>query len=317
MQNEKIDTNQINREKKQSFVGYYEAELMDKICGVTFPMSIMYPTDQEGKIEAIGPFHMDVSINAQPIEEKLPLVLISHGSGGGNLLYRTIAHYLARNGFIVAMPEHPFNNFNNNTLEGTIENLENRPRHISIAIDWFFEHENFTRVIKADSISIIGHSTGGCTALSVAGGIPTSLPNESSDGKPKRINVEHDRRISSLVLLAPGTVWFREKGALDGVDIPILLIAAEKDQFILPIQNQIVLNGVANSSNVDYKIVENAGHFSFLSPFPEFMITPGFFPALDPIGFDRKKFHDELNLDILNFLIKVNDPTNLENAKNG
>jgi predicted dienelactone hydrolase len=311
MLEEKIGTSQLDKESKQFFVGYCETELIDKNCGVTFPMSIMYPTDQEGKIEAIGPFHLDVSINAKPIEEKAPLILISHGSGGGNLLYRTIAHYLARNGFIVGMPEHPFNNFNDNTLEGTVENLENRPRHINIAIDWFFEHENFSRVIKEDSISIIGHSTGGCTALSVAGGIPTSLPNESSDGRSKRINVAHNRKIKSLVLLAPGTVWFREKGALDGVDIPILLLAAEKDQFILPSQNEIIVNGVADSSKVEYRIVENAGHFSFLSPFPEFMITPDFFPALDPIGFDRQKYHEELNLEILNFLRKVNAPTNL------
>ena len=311
MSKEKINTCQVNREGKQFFAGYCETQLMDKKCGVTFPMSIMYPTDQEGKMEAIGPFQLDVSINAKPIEEKVPLVLISHGSGGGNLLYRTIAHYLARNGFVVGMPEHPFNNFNNNTLEGTVENLKNRPRHINIAMDWFFEHEIFSRVIKEDSISIIGHSTGGCTALSVAGGIPTSLPNEASDGRPRQIKVEHNRRIKSLVLLAPGTVWFKEKGALDGVDIPILMLAAEKDQFILPSQNQIVVDGVADSSKVEYRIVENAGHFSFLSPFPEFMISPDFFPALDPVGFDRQKFHEELNLEILNFLMKVNAPINL------
>lgn len=302
---EKINTSQLTREKKKSFVGYCEAELVDNYCGVTFPMSVMYPTDREGKTEAIGPFHLDVSINAQLTEGKFPLVLISHGSGGGNLLYRTLAHYLARNGFIVGMPEHPFNNFNNNTLEGTVENLESRPRHINIAIDWFFERENFSKVIKSDSISIIGHSTGGCTALSVAGGIPTSLPNESLDGKTKQINVAHNRKISSLVLLAPGTVWFKEKGSLGGVDIPILMLTAEKDHFIQPFQAQIVLDGVADSSKVEYRIVENAGHFSFLSPFPEFMITPEFFPALDPAGFDRQKYHNELNLEIFNFLMKV------------
>lgn len=305
MQKEKINTNSQVEDKKESFVGYCEVELVDNYCGVTFPMSVMYPTDETGKIEEIGPFSMELSINAKPKDGKFPLILISHGSGGGNLLYRTLAHYLACNGFIVGMPEHPFNNFNNNTLEGTVENLENRPRHLNIAIDWFFESEKFARVLKADSISIIGHSTGGSTALTVAGGIPTSLPNESLDGKPKQINVEHERKIKSLVLLAPGTVWFKEKGALSGVDIPILMIAAEKDQFIQPAHTQIVLDGVADSSKVEYRIVENAGHFSFLSPFPEFMITPEFFPAQDPVGFDREKFQSELNIEILNFLMRV------------
>jgi predicted dienelactone hydrolase len=306
MKNEEINMNQLTKEIKESYVGYYEVELVDNNCGVTFPMSVMYPTDQEGKIEAIGPFPLDVSINEQPKEGRFPLVLISHGSGGGNLLYRTLAHYLAGHGFIVGMPEHPFNNFNNNTLEGTLENLESRPRHINIAIDWFLGSEKFSRSIKSDSISIIGHSTGGCTALTVAGGVPTSLPNESLDGKPRQINVAHDIKISSLVLLAPGTVWFQEKGALGGVDIPILMINAKKDEFIEPFQAQIVMEGVVDSSKVEQRIVENAGHFSFLSPFSEFMITPEFFPAMDPDGFDRQKFHNELNLWIYDFLSKVN-----------
>lgn len=304
MQKEKINTS-LQMEKRESFVGYCEAELVDNYNGVTFPMSVMYPTDEEGKIEELGPFSLNLSINAKPKYGQFPLIVISHGSGGGNLLYRTLAHHLASNGFIVGMPEHPFNNFNNNTLEGTVENLENRPRHIHTAIDWFLENEKFAVVLKANSISIIGHSTGGVTALSVAGGIPTSLPNESLDGQLKQINVAHYRKIKSLVLLAPGTVWFREKGALSGVDIPILMITAEKDQFIQPFHAQIVLDGVADSRKVEHRIVENAGHFSFLSPFPEFMVTSEFFPAQDPAGFDREQFHNKLNIEVLDFLMKV------------
>ena len=78
------------------------------------------------------------------------MILISHGSGGSHLVYRTLAHHLARNGFIVGMPEHPFNNRNNNTLEGTVENLINRPRHIRTAIDWFFDSWKFARSLKPD-----------------------------------------------------------------------------------------------------------------------------------------------------------------------
>ncbi|HEX3075814.1 MAG TPA: alpha/beta hydrolase [Lachnospiraceae bacterium] len=304
MQKEIINTNDL--EKKEFFVGYCEVELVDHYSGVTFPMSVMFPTEEEGKLEGIGPFTMDVTINAKPKAGEYPLIIISHGSGGGNLLYRTIAHYLAGNGFIVGMPEHPFNNFNNNTLDGTIENLESRPRHINAAIDWFYESEQFQSILKADSISIIGHSTGGCTALSVAGGIPTSMPNESLDGIPKQVNVALDRKIKSLVLLAPGTFWFKEKGALGGVDIPILMITADKDEFIQPFQAQIVLDGVADRKKVEHRVIENAGHFSFLSPFPEFMITPDFFPSHDPVGFDRVKFHRELGNEILNFLKKAN-----------
>ncbi|BCZ47235.1 hypothetical protein psyc5s11_33020 [Clostridium gelidum] len=305
MKKEKRNMKPLTIERKNSFVGYCKVELVDNHCGVTFPMSVMYPTYEGGKIEELGQFSLDLSINAKPKEGKFPLILISHGSGGSHLLYRTLAHHLACNGFIVGMPEHPFNNRNNNTLEGTVENLENRPRHIYTAIDWFFESEKFARFLKTDSISMIGHSMGGYTSLAVAGGIATSFPNESLDGKPKQINVEHDRKIKSLVLLAPATVWFKDKGALSGVDIPILMIAGEKDQYTPPFHAQIVLEGVADNSKIKYKIIENAGHFSFLSPFPQSMIKPEFIPSQDPFGFDREKFHNELNIEILDFLMQV------------
>ncbi len=69
---------------------------------------------------------------------------------------------------------------------------------------------------------------GGYTALAVAGGVPTSFPSESPDQKPYCLSVDHDKRVQSLILLAPATGWFRERGALEDVNIPILMITGEK-----------------------------------------------------------------------------------------
>lgn len=140
------------------------------------------------------------------------MVLISHGTGGSPLVYRTIARHLARNGFVVEMLEHPFNNRNDNTVEGTVDNLTIRPKHISMAIDWFFNSEDFTKVLKPDSVSVIGHSMGGYTALAASGGISTSFPYESFDEKSHLINVTPDYRIKSLVLLRQLQFGLKQKG---------------------------------------------------------------------------------------------------------
>jgi predicted dienelactone hydrolase len=58
------------------------------------------------------------------------------------------------------MPEHPYNNRNNNTLDGAVENLTNRPRHIRTVVDWFFTSGKFAGFLKPDAVSIIGHSLG-------------------------------------------------------------------------------------------------------------------------------------------------------------
>jgi hypothetical protein len=53
---------------------------------------------------------------------------------------------------------------------------------------------------------------------------------------------------------------------------------------------------------VHFCVVENAGHFSFLSPFPLKLKAGGFAPTLDPEGFDREAFHEELPEEIRQFL---------------
>jgi predicted dienelactone hydrolase len=174
-----------------------------------------------------------------------------------------------------------------------------------MAVVWFFYSEDFAGCFESDVVSIIGHSMGGYTALAAAGGLPVSFSHESQDGASHLIEVTKDPRIKSLVLLAPATVWFNEENALNAVDCPILLIAAEKDQYTPPdFHAQIVLNGVPDQEKIQYRVVENAGHFSFLSPFPETMIHSKFLPSQDPPGFNREYFQEELNAEITDFLMR-------------
>ena len=63
-----------------------------------------------------------------------------------------------------------------------------------------------------------------------------------------------------------------------------------------------MLNDVPDKSKVTFKEIENAGHFSFLSPFPATKKNDNFLPSTDPVGFDREKFHHQLPTDILVFL---------------
>ncbi|MCE5173329.1 alpha/beta hydrolase [Paenibacillus profundus] len=292
----------INEMIQLSYAGYHKVEISDTSLGVSFPMWVMYPTGTAEQTVQLGPYSLELARDAEALEGMFPLVLLSHGTGGSPLVYRILARHLARNGFIVGMPEHPFNNRNNNSLEGTIQNLTYRPRHIRMAIDWFFENKMFAGKIKTNAVSIIGHSLGGYTALAAAGGLPTSFPHETPDGQPQLIEVAPDPRIQSLVLLAPASVWFQSEGALSMVNVPILMLDAEKDPYTPSFHAQIIVSGVANRNKIQYRTVKNAGHFSFLSPFPASMISPSFLPSQDPPGFDRKQFQEVLNAEIMSFL---------------
>lgn len=292
----------INETKKPNQAGLRKVEISDKALGITFPMWVMYPTGTDEQTVQLGPYSIELAKDAEVLEGTFPLVLISHGTGSTPFVYRMLAQHLARNGFIVGMPEHPYNNRNDNSLEGTVQNLTNRPRHIRMAIDYFFENERFAGKVNPNDVSIIGHSLGGYTALAAAGGEPTSFPHESPDGQPQRIEIKQDPRIQSLVLLAPASVWFQSEEALRMVDVPILMLDAEKDQYTPAFHAQIIMNGVADRNKIQYRTVQNAGHFSFLSPFPASMSSPSFLPSQDPPGFDRIQFHKELYAEITSFL---------------
>jgi len=80
---------------------------------------------------------------------------------------------------------------------------------------------------------------------------------------------------------------------------------AEHDPYTPPMHADLVLKHITNASQISHGMVKNAGHFSFLSPFPTSMTHPGFLPATDPNGFDRAEFHKLLNQDILTFLDKA------------
>ena len=277
----------------ENFVGSKQILVYDKTIDISFPVLIHYPTHKPSRPIAFGAYTMDVSPDAKITEGQFSLVIISHGSGGSHLLYRTISSHLAKNGYVVAMLEHHGNNRNNNQLENTNQNLINRPRHVSLTIDELLCKSRFGKSISVNNIAVIGHSMGGYTALALAGGLPRTREGQ-------QVEVLSDKRLKAIVLLAPAAGWFMN--SLENVTIPILMLVAQHDLITPGWNSEIVQNCVPDKSQVTFRIVENAGHFSFLSPFPAAMKNQNFLPSTDPKGFDRELFHKQLPAEILTFL---------------
>jgi predicted dienelactone hydrolase len=274
------------------------------VQGATIPLAVLYPASGAERSERFGPYMVDLARDAPVVGEELPLVVISHGNGGTPWAYRDLAKYLVRAGFMVALPEHPGNSRNDNSLAGTAANLENRPRHISLTIDAVLSDPVMKRHMAAERVGVIGHSIGGYTALAVAGGQPWAAPHESTDGKARPVQVSRDVRVRALVLLAPAAFWF-PPDSLHDVRVPILMRTGEKDEITGASQAGTVIRGVCDSSLVEHKVIAGAGHFFAMSPFPKEMIRADFPPSQDPAGFRREDIQPVLYAEIAEFLQRL------------
>jgi predicted dienelactone hydrolase len=277
------------------FVGSQQRLIADVANALSFAVQIHYPTLAPAVPTAFGAHTMDVCTDAPIMAGAFPLVVLSHGNSGSHLIYHTITTHLAQNGYIVAMVEHYGNNRKNNELEKSLKNLEYRPRHIQMTIDALLLNETFAAAIDADKIAVIGHSIGAYTALAATGGIPYTQTGE-------RVIVQTDARIKTLVLLAPAIFWFAHPEGLQHVRLPMLVVLAEKDVYTPPKVVENILQTLPDSRQITWRVIENAGHFSFISPFPAPLRRPDFLPSTDPEGFDRAAFHQQLPKEILAFL---------------
>lgn len=255
-------------------------DVVDAAGGLRFPAEVMgWPTE---------------AAPAAPV----PLAVLSHGNGGSYQIYRALCQALVAAGWVVAAFDHPGNNRKDDRLKGTLQNLEDRPRHVGLVIS-----EVLARLpIDTDRIAVIGHSLGAYTALAVAGGQAHARSGEA-------VAPAHDPRVKALVLLAPAAFFFVAPDALRAVDLPILLMEAEHDDITPLSQGEIIRHGVADARRVDSRLVPGAGHFSFITPFPKALVKPAFPPSQDPPGFDREAFHRRYPQDIVAWLNQALPPS--------
>lgn len=281
-------------------VGLRTLAVHDDVQGVDVPVHLLYPSDGAELIER-SPYPIGVVRDGRAVGEKIRPIVVSHGGRGTPWVYRDLISHLVKAGFAVIALEHPGDRLRDDALYGREETLQNRPRHVKLGLDAAFEDETLGPRLSERAVGMFGQSMGGYTALAIAGGRPGVDAAHADDGVPKVVDVVHDRRVRALVLHAPTAFWFSYEGALGGVDLPILLLEPEKEEVLPPGHAQIIVHGVKDASKVDHRLVQGAGHFAALTPFPEAMQRRNFPPAQDPEGFDRAAYQVGMNADIAAF----------------
>jgi predicted dienelactone hydrolase len=262
---------------------------------------------------------MKVAKNGEIKGRQLPLVVISHGTGGGITSHIDLALALASSGYVVAAPMHSDNYLDSSSV-GSLQYIKGRNSQLTKTIDFMLNQWNGASSIDASKVGAYGFSIGGFTVLTSVG----AKPNLKSVAK---YCVEHrefvcdmlldaksflltpdlpvgidafstDPRIKAAVLAAPGLGFtFTEQDGLKNVQIPIQIWQGNQDTLVpFATNSKLISENLPNKAELH--LVANAAHTSFLAPCGILKLIP---ICSDPDQFDRQDFHQQMNSQVLEF----------------
>lgn len=291
--------------------------------GQRFAVGVWYPTQaQPWPTTLLSVVLMDVARNAPISGRDLPLVVISHGNGGGPASHADLALALANAGYIVAAPMHTGDNYAEQSAVGSVSWLRGRTSELHATVDYMLKHWQGHDRINPERIGAFGFSAGGFTVLTAVGAQPdlrmvakhcaaspesvcdllryVKSPYLKADTPTMGAAFLPDLRIKAAVVAAPGLGFTMVPNGLDNVRVPIQLWDADNDSNV-PYATNTKLVRAALGARVEFHAVAGAGHFSFLTPCG--LLAP---PEIcsDQGQFDRKAFHTNMNASVIAFFEK-------------
>ncbi len=137
---------------------------------ILLDVSIWYPTRRQPSTLTFGSWSFKAARRAQPASSNpLPLILLSHDSGGNRFSHNPLAIALARQGFMVAAPTHRQDNIDRMPQLFAPGQLATRARELSDTLSLLLEHAVLSKMIDTNRIGVVGIGTGGATALLLGG----------------------------------------------------------------------------------------------------------------------------------------------------
>jgi predicted dienelactone hydrolase len=251
-------------------------------------LHVWYPTDSTAASDVIGQnglfYGSHMRRDAPPKPGRMPVVVLSHGSGGNAERLGWLAGYLAHRGMIVVAPDHP------GTTSGDSDPVQTpliwqRTDDLTAALDLMQNAPPGGLQPDMTRVGVLGFSLGGYTALGLAGVRVTKAAFiDHCSGAPDavdcawmvaagvdftaidaaRYDASHaDARVTAAVAIDPALVNAVVSEGLTGISVPFLLINLG-DVGAIP--------GGSDAADIakvlpdaTYQTVPGAAHFSFLS----------------------------------------------------
>lgn len=166
-------TRDFNDEQRRNWKGTAPRPLRTAIWYPAGPTAIKEETIFGGPPdrEVFAPVTVAAGAEISNTKHQLPLVLLSHGTGGSAIQMMWLGYYLASRGYIVAAINHHGNTAAEKqpAAQGFFLVWE-RARDLSVLLDKLLADPLFGPRIDRERIGAAGFSLGGYTVISIAGG---------------------------------------------------------------------------------------------------------------------------------------------------
>ena len=301
--------------------------------------TIWYPAtdgtvEEEWKIDIfkLGYNAPDAYIARSP--EKLPLIVLSHGTGGSAIHFSWLAEKLASNGYMVASVNHHGNTAGEDEyLPQGFSLWWERARDISALIDNLIIDPDLASRIDQDRMAAGGFSLGGYTSIALAGGqidfkrygmfcdehpnnpicvMPPEAPFTTDDARavissdPELVkSLENagayygDPRLKAIYSMAPvmGPAFTPE--SLAAVTKPVKIVVGTEDDQAIPEYNAEVI--AAGIPGAELLVIPDVTHYTFLARCTFFGELVASEICKDADSINRGTFHNEIGEDALQF----------------
>lgn len=322
-------------------IGQTTLEFLDNTRSRPLVTEVWYPTTDSLKEsdKYFSPFlRKHTARDAKLPNNKHPLILISHGTGGSRLSLEWLTQSLVLKGYIVAAVDHWGNTFDNRVAIEFIKPWE-RPQDVSVALTKLLEHQEFKKVIDTDKIGSLGFSYGGYTVLALAGavldysvlleyyktpnglaelneirefpGISELLKDESFIEMTKKVPPLKDGRIKAFFAISPGTAQgFINKEQFKDVKNPVFIVGCEADM-ITPVARYARHYHNLIEGSKYYEFSGKTGHYVMLAEAIDKIKEESPIPFVDDPSVDRSQVHQKvIELSIGFFNTNLYDNTN-------
>jgi predicted dienelactone hydrolase len=267
---------------------------------------------------------------------KLPLIVLSHGTGGAAMGLAWLGETLAANGYIVAAVNHHGNTGAEPTppLQGTLVWWD-RPQDLSVLIDRLLADPQWGSRIDASRIGVAGFSIGGYTALASVGArlsraqwqkfctdaatapfckLPPEVRDKYSEDEAERMltndqrvlnAVAHmdddyrDPRIKAAFAIAPVAGAAMRRASLEAITVPVQIVVGSDDDQAVPRFNAEPMAKAIPNAKLD--ILPKVTHYSFLPVCNDRGKNYVKELCTDPAGVDREVLHKEVAARALEF----------------